>query len=359
LKYAIVADVHVDNFRKFGGPIVAGVNRRGKEVLTSLRCAYQFAKNAKCDRFIVLGDLFHSSKPSPQLISQVASILVPQVQTVPVMRTDLMVGNHDQVSMAVMDNAMSPFTFMGVRVIDEPGTCDDGDLAYVPFQPGRAVDWLPAEVAQCQGASLLGLHLGVFDDKTQPFLQKCEDAVSIEFLTELCDKYDIGDVVAGNWHHGRKWETDTRTVVIPGALSPTGFADLGRQRIGRLVIWDDGDIEVHSIPGIRFIKCTLQEFKDRNVGRSKTHYFKLMLQPDEFEEAKTLILAQNVGDRCELAVDRSDTEGALADAAEKARNVESLDEAIDGYIEALELPEHATRAGVKKRVRAYRKKAQQ
>lgn len=357
-RYALVADVHVSNFRKYGGPVVAGVNKRGKAVLTSLRCAYNYAKNAQCNRFIVLGDLFHSSSPSPQLITQVASIVAPPpVQSVPVMSTDLMVGNHDQVSLAVNDHALAPFSFMGIQVIEETTLLDDGDLAFVPFRPGSAEDWLEEEMADCQGASLLGLHLGIYDDSTAPYLQKCEDAISYERLTELCDKFDIGDVIAGNWHQGRKWEDETRTMVIPGALSPTGFADLGTRTIGRMIIWDDGEFQIQTIPGIRFVKYTLAQFKDRNKDRSATHYFKLMLQPDELEEARELMREQDVDDRWEFALDNSDAEEALSDAAEKARSVESLDEAIDGYIDELEVAKPGTVAGVKKRIKAYRKKA--
>jgi hypothetical protein len=357
MKYCITADVHVANFRKFGGPIRAGVNQRGKQVLTSLRAAYNYAKGAECDRFIVAGDLFHSDHPTPQLIAQVADIIAPKMQSVPVMKTDLMVGNHDQVSLADMDHAMAPFTFMGVRVVEEAGTCDDGDLAYVPFRPGQAEDWLPEEVERCQGASLMVLHLGIYDDQTAPFLRKCADAVDVNWLHDLCDKHDIGDVVAGNWHTGKKWENDTRTILIPGCLSPTGFSDLGTKGIGKMVIWDDGDIVVHTVPGIRFIKCTLDKFKEHNFDRAKTHYFKLMLQPDELEEAKELIAEKKLEDRWEYAIDNSANDEALAEAAEKARSVEQLDQAIDGYIERLEIQKPGTVAGVKKRIKAYRKKA--
>ena len=358
MKYALVADVHVDNFRKYGGPVVGGVNKRGRAVLGSLRSAYNHAKNAKCNRFIVRGDLFHSSSPSPQLITQVASIVAPPpMQAVPVMETDFLVGNHDQVSLALNDHALAPFSFMGIQVIEGTSLHDDGDLAFVPFRPGDTAEWLEEEMSNCQGASLLGLHLGIFDDATAPYLQKCEDAVSYERLTELCDKFDIGDVVAGNWHQGRKWEDDTRTMVIPGALSPTGFADLGNKTIGRMIIWDDGEFTIKTVPGIRFMKYSLKEFKERDIGRSATHYYKLMLQPDELEEARELVREQGVEDRWEFALDNSEAAEALESAAEKARSVESLDEAIDVYINKLEIEKPGTVAGVKKRVKAYRKKA--
>jgi hypothetical protein len=272
------------------------------------------------------------------------------------MQTDFMVGNHDQVSMADMDHALAPFPFMGVRVIEDAGTHDDGDLAYVPFQPGKAEDWLPEEVAQCKGASLLILHLGVYDEITPPYLRDCADAIEIGWLHKLCDEHDIGDVIAGNWHQGRKWENDTRTVIIPGALCPVGFSDLGRRNIGRVIIWDDGDIEEHTVPGPRFIKCSLQEFKDRNVARSTNHYYKLMLQPDELEEATELANKQ-VPDVWEFAIDTSASKEALEEAAEKARSTEDIDEAITGYIDKMEIEEPGTVAGVKKRVKAYRKKA--
>lgn len=359
MKYALVADVHVANFRKFGGPVVGGVNKRGREVLKSLESAFTFAKNAGCDRFVVLGDLFHSSHPSPQLITKVAEILAPKpgLRVVESMQTMMMVGNHDQVSLAVNDHALAPFSFMGVKVIEETTVFDDGDLAIIPFRPGHATDWLEEEVAKCRGSSLLGLHLGIYDDTTAPYLQKCADAVSVTWLRELCEEYDIGDVVAGNWHAGRKWESDVRSIVIPGALSPTGFADLGRKHIGRMVIWDEGNIEIQIVPGIRFIKCTFEEFKSRDTGRSGTYYFKVMLQPDQLDEAKELATEQKVLDRCEFAVDTGEAKEALEEAAEKARSTESIDEAIAGYIDQLDVPEPGTVAGVKKRINSYRKKA--
>ena len=52
---AICADVHLGNFKRFGGPAVASLNERCRLALASFQAAVHAANKRKADTFIVAG----------------------------------------------------------------------------------------------------------------------------------------------------------------------------------------------------------------------------------------------------------------------------------------------------------------
>lgn len=354
MKYAFVADVHVHNFRKFGGRVESGINERARAVLDTLKCAHDYALNAQCDRFIILGDLFEVPHPTPQLIAAVARILSSSERR---MRVTIIPGNHDKVSMAQDDHALAPFLFMqGISVVDQSAKLDGNVLGLIPHHPGPIQKWLPEEFAKVRGSEIVGVHFGIYDDDTPGFLRSSEGAASVGFIEELCDEFDVGGVVAGDWHHSREWKDREHYVAIPGALSPKSFADVGVRNVGRMVVWEDGKTVLQMMPGVRFQKLSLDKFKKRNKERSHTHFFKLVLHPDELEEAQELTRADNVTHRCEFEVSTEAADLALSDAADAARSADNFDEALAEFIEGVSIADPGTLDGVKSRVMNYRKR---
>lgn len=246
LDVCFCADVHVGNPRAFGGPMVSGVNARGRHVLAALRAAVDDAVADGSDALVVLGDLFDSSRATPQLVAAVMEVLLAAAENgVPV---HLLLGNHDQESTDAGDNALAPLAQMeGVTVHEEPRVIalrKSVELWMVPFQVGRASAWLPGALESLAAGGkpgttiALALHLGVIDGATLPYLRESPDAIDLGLLRELCARYGIGHVFCGNWHDRRVWEgAGVAKVVQVGALAPTGFNNPGFDGYGMVEHW--------------------------------------------------------------------------------------------------------------------------
>jgi DNA repair exonuclease SbcCD nuclease subunit len=244
------ADVHVGNPRAFGGPMASGVNARGRHVLDALRAAVADAVASSSDALVVLGDLFDSSRATPQLIAAVMEVLTTAAENgVPV---HLLLGNHDQESADEGDHALAPLAMVeGVTVHERPAVVSvrrDAEVWMVPFQVGRASEWLPGVLERLSAGSppearvALALHLGVIDGETLPFLRESPDAIDLRLLRALCSQYRIGHVFCGNWHDRRVWEgPEGAKVVQVGALAPTGFNNPGHEGYGMAEHWNGGD----------------------------------------------------------------------------------------------------------------------
>lgn len=275
------ADVHVGNPRAFGGPMVSGVNARGRHVLAALRAAVADAVACSSDALVVLGDLFDSSRATPQLVAAVMEVLTTAAENgVPV---HLLLGNHDQESTDAGDNALAPLAIMeGVTVHEEPRVValrKSVELWMVPFQVGRASAWLPGVLESLAaggkaGTSIaLALHLGVIDGATLPFLRESPDAIDLELLRALAARYGIGHVFCGNWHDRRVWEGSGVTVakvVQVGALAPTGFNNPGFEGYGMAEHWRGDASEGRVVAeGPRFATVRSRAEWDATIRRVK------------------------------------------------------------------------------------------
>src|SRR5688572_25343172 len=164
MRLGFCADVHLANHRQQAGPMYAGVNRRAQLVYNTLASAATEAvtRNAA---LVVLGDLFDTECPTPQIIrlAQRALGLAPQAVVVK--------GNHDSSSDMRGDNALAPLGVEEVLVGDVPCAVVDGDefLAAVPYYSADVRSWLPDSIAQAvkkgngRKCVALALHLGLRD----------------------------------------------------------------------------------------------------------------------------------------------------------------------------------------------------
>lgn len=361
-KIAFVADVHVGNHGVMGGPIKCGLNERCWEVIETIKQALFKAFIEGCTHFIVAGDLFDTTKPLPQMIAHVYSALVASdLQPV------LLVGNHEHVSTDRLDHALAPF-YSSTILVERPRVLQIGDidLMCIPCIPTQARDWFADEVAKlAQGlqdtksrSRLLCFHLGVEDENTPFYLSGAKDSIDADTVLEVCEKYDIQAVFAGNWHDRRTWED---TVFQVGALCPTGFDNPGREGYGGLAIYDSssGDVKEFEIPGPRFLTAVkgtpLDDIKSKNGNKS---YVRFKCEPSEAAEVKAHAVAlEEAGTihKAMVMLDRAQQEAAAKKAAEEVRKTDTLADALTAYVSELEVPEGVDSREVIRRSERYLK----
>jgi len=371
VKVGCVADVHVANHRVFGGPYVAGLNRRCRQVLDVLSRAVDAAEDAGCEVFLVLGDLFDSTTPEPQVIAATQDALTPCGR----MRVVLLMGNHDQVSTAEGDHALGPLR-LGARVVEKPtllGCPNGGDhaLALVTFQPGPAKEWLPTVVAEMlrtqkhahQVVPLLALHLGIEGKGTPPFLRGADDSVTVGLVRQLKDQHGIAQAVAGNWHSRRRYDGGVLQV---GTLAPTGFDNPGYDSYGTLAIIDTedpGGLHIKSLQGPRFLSIYGGPEEWANevlLSKGKLQdcqvYLRWQTPPENLPDAQAAIAAAiDAGTLCggEALPDVGEATAAARTAAHNARAASTLDEALASYVAEMPLGDGVDRDRVLQRARTY------
>lgn len=352
MRIAFVADVHLGNHRRFGGPVVAGLNTRARMALGTLRAARARAEQMRADAFVVLGDLFDTSKPEPQLLAETQRAFDETGPGQPI----LLLGNHDQNSTTPGDHALGPLSPLA-HIVEVPSVLNwgDTDLWCVPFQPGRAADWLPNALAGLSKQSghkvqrrVLTLHLGLSDTDTPPWLRDAHDAVPASLVGELCREYGLQAAFAGNWHNPAEWDFDGVKVIQPGTLCPTGWDNPGGD-YGRVYIYDSDTraVEHAVIPGPRFLKLKYPTTEPIESGQQT--FVRWVASAEYATDAQeTLRVAQEKA-LCaggEVVLDDAEASAAAKTAATVARSAETLDAALAGYVKEMPLVDGVDRAAV-------------
>lgn len=350
-RLAFCADVHLGNHRRFGGAVRSSLNVRCRQALDVLSAAVAVAEEGECDALYILGDLFDRSDPLPQLITETIRAL--QTGT---MKIVVLLGNHEQVSTDVEDHALMPLAFGGDNVDVVGGYpvahgYGSGRSAIrvlaVPFQPGDARKWLPGVLKERLGSgdkkykhTLLGLHLGVADDRTPSYLRGAHDAIEVEALAELAKEYGISHVFAGNWHDRKQWQlawpdsakpklNHTLRILQLGALVPTGFDNPGLDGYGTVAVWDSAAPDkpkLVELPGPRFLKT----------------------DPEE-----TLVVEPDIQLYTEAIVDTEAVKVAARSAAQAARSADTLTDALAKFVERMPLDEGVDRKTVLAKAKGY------
>lgn len=294
MKFAIVFDAHLWLYKRFGGPIVRGVNRRGQLCLDTLRRAIDGA-NAESAVFVVAGDLIDEAGPiQPQFAAAIRVELLRANNGV-----YLLLGNHDMT--AVSDHSLAVYQHSSIQVVDEITRIDNVDL--VPFHRDFTDPKIDAPV-------VVG-HFGVFDDSFPGYMKKSQEAWHVARLFAFMRERDIRCCLLGDWHARYLWclSSTVPTTALPagnrhrstgrpkadqggwqqiyrpadtkqtdlhrfsaeslimqgGCLNPTGFDNKGLHGYGTLAIIDT-DIQTLSwreLPGPRF--CTVHEQSEEEV----------------------------------------------------------------------------------------------
>ena len=350
MKIAFCADLHIANHRKWGQPSrghVAPVNTRAADILRVLSRARSKAEELGCTDLFVLGDVFDTSSPSPQLLAETQYALAGSRE----MAVHLLVGNHDQQSDVRGDHALVSMDHVrGVRVYDKPEIVypqeGGGAVWMVPYRPGRADEYLQSVVSELGaqeepgGKQVLALHLGLRDAETPPWLQAAHDSYAVAELPKL-GTFDI--VMAGNWHE-RKHYMD-RTVWQVGALVPTGFDNPGMRGYGSLLVYDGMRVVDHELPGPRFVRAlglegarkALAEIDRLDTGW--TTYVSVRCRLDERQAVQELFeLADH--SYVELLTDKEAAEEAARSAATAAAyaSTDGIQAAVRAYVDRMALP---------------------
>lgn len=340
-RIAFVGDVHVANHKKFGGKTNRGVNTRCEHVINSLQAATTIARVQNVDSLVILGDLFDTPKPAPQLIRRVQEVL----EGIP---TIILAGNHDQCSDAPGDNALAPL-YPVAEVLDEPDVVgmDDLNLIMVPYHSGNYTAYLREKVRELSeqankgSTNILCFHAGISDDRTPSFLQESQASITKDKLFDLLEETDIRMAFAGHWHNARAWARDEKDIFQAGAFVPTGFGDQGTD-YGTLYVYDTetGIVEYHPVPGPRFLDVALdQDITTISAARDSALddcalFIRIAVNEDEIALGETIIKAgidSGVIENGELAISKEATQKACESAAVATSSADNLEEALNVY----------------------------
>ena len=340
-RIAALADLHLANHANHGGPLVSGINMRATYVLRAMDWAYEEAERQGCETMVICGDVFDTARPTPQLIRAAQQILRR-------LKTIVLTGNHDIMSSAAGDHALGPLEPVA-EVVEQPRAIYLGThvLLAVPFQTGRADEWLPKVVEELAnrphpaGRTLLALHLGVRDGKTPPWLADAHDSVPAELLLELAKKHDIDGVFAGNWHEPNYWSDGSRFVCQVGCLAPTGWDNPG-PGYGRMVVWDTRaqKPERINVPGPRFLSDPA-EAKQCPPGCAL--FIRTASELDDKQQWQAI----------EHEEDTSEAQVALRQAAGLARAAGTIDDAVAQYVGTMPLEDETIRPAVLEAVKGF------
>lgn len=352
-RIAFIADIHVGNPSAFGGHVDSGINHRGQLILDSLKEAGRTILREKCDALVICGDLFDVADPPPQMVSRVMAILA----SLKGVKVHIIMGNHDMVSDAPLDNALGPLAFLpNVKVHEICSNIDIGgtELLLVPFQVGDCREWFADAVAACRIETsskkrVLAFHLGVVDEKTPEFLAHAHDAIPLQMLQQVVQEHSIDHAFCGNWHSPGRWGN----VHQVGALVPTGWDNPGWD-YGRVMILDteiNNATPVH-VPGPRFLTATSMDevlVLQQEAKRRKCNLF-LSLKA---EASKHLDEVRAMGISARAVADTTAVREATRAAAVAVRKASTLEEALAKYVQAMPLEDGIKRDQVQAMAASY------
>lgn len=358
MKIAYVADVHLGNHRRMGGPVASSLNERCRLALDVFDRAVIRARELGARLFVVVGDLLDGTRPEPQLLSEVQTI-TDGIETI------LMVGNHEFVSNQFEDHSLAPLE----GSLDAPVVAHDS-LLCVPFFPSKSRRETKEKLASIVGDFVnesrqarnhpfaLAVHLGISDSSTAPWLKDSSDSIDVEDLVEICKANRVEYVFAGNWHDRRTWRLDGVYVYQLGALVPTGFDNPGLDGYGTLVVWDSitGSIQTEVIGGPRFLTDAVVTTADELPEGTKLFLSERVAvelmgsKTIELEGLKRLGLPIHA---FEVVPDGALLAEAARSAGGAAGRAETVVEAISAYVEKMVLPEGASRGRVAELARKF------
>lgn len=387
---AFVADLHMANHRQHGGVWTGGLNVRGQETIHAFGNALSLAEAHGAERMVLLGDVFDTVKPEPQIIAEAQRMVNSHITPVRVIK-----GNHDEASSEAGDHALGPLhETANTRVYEAPDVevlavgRTTVEMHYLPFETGPATDWLPKRLDDMglrHGSGkpgvvrLLAIHLGLHDQEmrkspTAFWFEKSNDAISAEYLAAECYKRGIHAVFAGNWHGRRTMEfafpVDPKTglqavtLVQVGALTPTGWDNAGLTGYGGVAIAkiDEAgklDLEFGEVEGPRFVNVRSLDELARAVTDAGGNrlYVRWHAKPTEVAHAREELDRYKVPGSClvasDIAIDKEETQTLAREAAEAAQSTTTMQAVLEAFVAKKPMPETVSRTNVYNRCRDY------
>lgn len=373
MKICWISDIHLGNHKKFGGPVVGGLNLRAFDCLEAMSKTVGTTSVGsyahRQQQMVVLGDMFDYSRPEARLIHE-TNIWLGMFAHKPWVLS----GNHDQVSAMYGDTAvaaLSPTDCVSVQAT-KVARFGEVEMVFIPFREGNALEFIETEL-KALGAYpvadgkrvVLNLHVGISDNNAPYYLDKSKACIRAEDMFNLCKKYGITHVMSGDWHRHQIWKKDGITICQVGSLCPSRFPPNHEHgHVGPMVTMDTttGKIEVKNIPGPRFYK-----FRWESVDQAwmppvdaTPAYVKVTCQPRDREAAEGWLkqidvncaLQDKPGLRgTELDVDNAKALAKARTASFEARKASSLEEAVGRYVGSMPLAEGVEREQVLSKIR--------
>ena len=257
MRLAILSDLHLENHKILGGPMVAGVNRRARHIGDAFAAAIAIATKHGCDHMVITGDIFDCAKPDPEIIglfAEVASTADPLIHTIP--------GNHDRSSDQPRHHALTALcNSTNVIVYNGPASLvfDGVSLELFPFTTNLREVVEQRLTEALDDPSYVFLHAGIVGPDTPPFLRDGKNVLQLEDVVAW-GTLGVRGVFAGDWHNHTVLRAEGPAVVQVGALCQANFGD---PPCGKMVLLDteSGTFEVVAIPGPRFVTLGLPELR--------------------------------------------------------------------------------------------------
>lgn len=243
------------------------MNQRCRDTIEALRRAVAAAKRIGVHELFILGDLFDTHRPIPQMVKAVRDALAG-------VNVTILRGNHDARTDREHDDAISVIQSVSssrICVVSKPTSFLLSEVGgararaiVVPHRSDRPMRQAVKETVR--GSDLGGglvnfllFHAGLQDDTTPAYLRSDEATVDTDTLAEIMQEREgIAAAFCGDWHTPKDLFVcqDRRPVVQVGSLVPTDFGETGFDQHG-LVTWDLGSLYPSRtiVPGPRFVKA--------------------------------------------------------------------------------------------------------
>lgn len=161
-----LGDTHFHNHRYEGGELVGGVNRRCRELLSSVERTVALAVSRHDVTDVVqVGDYFDQCRPPAPVVE--ACI---QMMRASGLRWHLLRGNHDAGAFGVA-SALAPLAHIeGIHVYEDPEQVELGGMrvAMIPYISHSTLEALEMSLYAIQGTDKIVMHYGVVDTATRP-----------------------------------------------------------------------------------------------------------------------------------------------------------------------------------------------
>lgn len=370
-----IGDLHLGNHRLHGGPTVSGLNTRFQYVTKALREAFQAIPKSQYAAVAILGDLFDTARPSPQMIDALMDVLSNLSGEHNIY---VVAGNHDKASEAAGDNALTCLRHLNnVTVIDtEPVALEGQDINWIlsPFRTGPASEWLLSDIANAPVNTnpnrrlIVCTHVGLISKDTPPWLRGSDDAVDIELILSTG-----AEIVAGNWHSFNWSHSGLRDNAIQiGALVPTGFDNpsvIGEKSdpYGKLVCTTYSSIscQVPSAAGPRFWQTILGQHTATDLinwfrKTRNTNFLRIVCDSKEVSDARALggdLVQRGIIKAYDIVVSAQDRQNKRDAVARAVKDSTSIAQAVSTFTRKMELGENVTHEEVAARTNQYIEKS--